>query len=75
MAFDNVRHDVLAQDLLSHNVSGCVLAWIGDYLTDRSQRLLFYGNESQFVPVQKGIPQGCVLGPTLFNKTFLTFPV
>ena len=66
-AFDNVQHDVLLQDLLLHHISGRALAWIADYLSQRTQRVLCDGKHSQSMPVQKGVPQGSVLGPILFN--------
>ena len=66
-AFDNVQHDVSLQDLLLHHISGRALAWIADYLSSRTQRVLCDGKHSQSMPVQKGVPQGSVLGPILFN--------
>ena len=66
-AFDNVSHQRLLSKLKSHRISGTVLLWFADYLSERSQRVTINGSSSNCAPVQKGVPQGSVLGPTLFN--------
>ena len=38
-----------------------------DYLSLRFQRVVVGGETAELVPVVKGVPQGSVLGPTLFN--------
>ncbi len=40
--------------------------WIEDWLTDRTQRVCIQGEKSESCPVDSGVPQGTVLGPTLF---------
>ena len=66
-AFDNVNHQRSLIKLKSHLISGRVLLWFTDYLSERCQRVAANGSFSNFAPVQKGVPQGSVLGPTLFN--------
>ena len=65
-AFDCVRHDLLLQTLQSHGLGGTVLKWFHHYLTDRQQCILLQDPPLAF-NCSKGVPQGSVLGPLLFN--------
>ena len=62
-AFDIVDHDVLVTRL----VTGCAIAWIKSYLSDRSQSVNIHGAVSNDTPLAFGVPQGSALGPTLFS--------
>lgn len=65
-AFDRVWHRGLIAKLTACGIGGCLHEWLADFLRDRSQTVVVRGQESTAVTVRAGVPQGSVLGPTLF---------
>jgi len=65
-AFDRVWHKGLLHKLKSTGVSGELLLWFKNYLTDRQQRVVLPGASSQWKVLSSGVPQGSILGPLLF---------
>jgi hypothetical protein len=65
-AFDRVWHRGLLFKLRKCGISGRLLDWLKDYLTDREQRVIINGEFSEWGKVNAGVPQGSVLGPLLF---------
>ena len=65
-AFDTVPHKRLITKLHGYGIRGKLLSWIENFLTDRKQRVILNGKESDWTDVSSGIPQESVLGPTLF---------
>ena len=51
---------------LSHGISGQIFGLISSFLSNRRLRVVLDGKSSQEYPVNAGVPQGSILGPTLF---------
>ena len=65
-AFDTVDHNILLKKLYQYGIRGNLNKWFKNYLTNRSQYVLFNGITSDIKNVNCGVPQGSILGPLLF---------
>ena len=67
-AFDAIDHTILVHRL--HTDFGfidTVLQWFSSYLTDRTHYVSLSNHCSAFATVHSGVPQGSIIGPTLFT--------
>ena len=65
-AFDRVWHAGLLYKLKSYGISGQIFGLICSFLGNRWLRVVLDGKSSQEYLVNVGLPQGSILGPTLF---------
>ena len=66
-AFDTVSHKILVNKLGTFGLDEQTIKWFSSYLTDRSQLVKLNGLNSQPLTISYGVPQGSILGPTLFS--------
>ena len=65
-AFDRVWHADLLHKLKSYGISAQIFGLISSFPSNRWLLVVLDGKSSQEYPVNAGVPQGSILGPTLF---------
>ena len=65
-AFYKVWHAGLLHKRKSYGISGQIFGLISSFLSNRRLRVVLDGKSSQEYPVNAGVPQRSILGPTLF---------
>ena len=66
-AFDCLPHDLIVAKLHAYGFSIDSLKLINSYLTERKQRVKINDQFSSWLDIVVSVPQGCILGPLLFN--------
>ena len=74
-AFDKVSHNLLVHKLHHYGIQGKTNRWINSFLQSRTHAVVLEGVTSDYVPVQSGVPQGSILGPSLFLFYINDIPV
>ena len=65
-ALDGIWHADLLHKLKSYGISGQIFGLVSSFLHNRRLRGVLDGKSSQEYLVNVGVPQGFILGPTLF---------
>ena len=65
-AFDKVSHLGVLHKLMAYGVNGSLHQWLSNYLSSRQLQAVVGGAVSAAFPISAGVPQGSILGPTLF---------
>ena len=66
-AFDRIKHDQLVQDLKEINIDGKDLRVIINLYWNQVAAVRVGTSCSDFVPIERGVRQGCVMSPVLYN--------
>ena len=65
-AFDMVDHSIIMEKLAHHRLSITSLNWFQSYLSTHVQSIKSDDGMSEFLELLSGVPQGSILGHTLF---------
>ena len=66
-AFDCLPHKLTIAKLKAYGLSGQACLLLASYLSNRKQRVKIGDVKSEWVSINKGVPQGSNLGPLIFN--------
>ena len=66
-AFDTINIHTLIRKLLQTNIPGTIIKFIENYIKGRKAYTTYRNHTSKQRQFKTGVPQGCVISPTLFN--------
>ena len=65
-AFDMLPHKTILEACKTFNLPSHVISWMGDFLSDRMQRVKVSSSVSSPYSAPSGVPQGSIIGPLMF---------
>ena len=65
--FDTIEHKLFLKKISKYGLKGTKLQWSTIYLNERTQVVTINGKMSNTKLIDKGVPQGSILGPLLFT--------
>ena len=63
---DKVSHRGVLHKAAQYGIQGCLHNWLRSYLHDRNIRVVVGGQSSSTHTIKSGVPQGSIIGSTLF---------
>ena len=66
-AFDTIDHTILISKLSHYGLNDTCIQLLSSFLVGRVQRVSFQREISDLSQIERGVPQGSILGPLLFS--------
>lgn len=66
-AFDNVWHSGLMYKLYSMNLPTTLIRWVTNFLTNRTTKIKFGDEYSEYIIMKRSVSQGAALSPILYS--------